>query len=298
MGCRDIIASSTVVGIRCHVNAALGREAEYKVVPSKRPKKVIVVGGGPAGMETARIAALRGHQVTLYEREDRLGGQLNQAVTPPHKDRIKSLIRYLETQIRKLGVEIKLGIEVSATLVEQLSPDVVVLATGVTPLTPNISGIDKIHTVHAGEVLEGKVDVGSRVVVIGGELVGCETAEFLVKHGKKVTVTRRGPEMAMGMGPFLRPALLNRLSAKEVTLLTGVTYNEITPQGLRLTTKEGQAKTIEADTIVLAAGAVSNNKLYDELENKVPVVNLVGDCAEPRTIREAIADGFLVALAL
>jgi len=295
MGCRDDLRSPTVVGIRCSVNAALGREAEYKITPTKRPGKVLVVGGGPAGMEAARVAALRGHRVTLWEKESRLGGQLIPAAIPPHKHRIEPLNRYLETQVRKLDIEIKLGTEATAALVESLRPEVVVLAAGVTAFTPEIPGLDQVHPVQAVDVLAGKVPVGDRVIVIGGELVGCETAEFLAEKGKKVTVTRRSKEMALGVGPSLRTFFLNRLAEKGVTLLTGIRYHEVTPDGLVVTTEAGERKTIAADTIVLAAGANPNRKLQEELKGKVPEIHLVGDCVEPRTIRDAIADGFRIA---
>lgn len=295
MGCRDDLLSATVLGIRCEVNATLGREGEYKIALAKRPKKILVVGGGPAGMESARVATLRGHQVTLYEKEPRLGGQLIQATIPPHKDRLEPLSRYLETQVRKLGVKIVLGKEATAALVKRLKPEVVILATGVTPFTPEISGLNKAQAVQARDILDGKVEAGDRVVVIGGELVGCETAEFLADKGKRVTVTRRGPEMALGVAAGVRAFLLDRLLAKGVTLLTGVRYNEVTPQGLVLTTTEGETKTIEADTIVLAAGAIPDKKLLEELKGKVPEIYAIGDCVEPRTIRDAIADGFRIA---
>ena len=295
MGCRDDLRSTTLVGIRCKVNAVLGREKECEIVPAKRPKKVLVIGGGPAGMETARVAALRGHRVTLYEKEQRPGGQLIQAAIPPYKDAIEPLTRYLETQVRKLGVEVVLGKEVTATLAGQLNPDVVVLASGVTTCSPDIPGLNRAHAVQAMDVLMGKAKPGDRVLIIGGELVGCETAEFLAEKGKRVTVTRRGPEMALGVGPNLRQSLLDRLLARGVTLLTGVRYNQVTPQGLVLTTEEGETRTIEVDTIVLAVGAIPNDKLAEELKGKVPEIHPVGDCIEPRNIRHAIADGFRVA---
>jgi len=296
MVCMDSLLSPDVRGIRCTVNTALGREGECRLVPTKKARKVLVVGGGPAGMEAARVAALRGHRVTLYEKETTLGGQLNLAAIPPHKDRIEPLTRYLETQLRKLGVEIETGKEVTTALVEKLKPEVVILATGVTAFTPEIPGLNKARAIQSGDVLAGKVEAGDKVIVIGGELVGCETAEFLAEKGKSVTVTRRGPEVATGVGPVLRPPFLDRLSSKGVTLLPGVKYNEVTPQGLSVTTKEGETKLIEADTIVLAAGARSNMKLYEELKGKALEVHVIGDCVEPRTIQEAIADGFSLAL--
>ncbi|MDO8490940.1 MAG: FAD-dependent oxidoreductase, partial [Dehalococcoidia bacterium] len=150
----------------------------------------------------------------------------------------------------------------------------------------------------ATDVLEGKAQVGERVVVIGGELVGCETAEYLAEKGRKVTVTRRGPEMATGVGPMLRSFFLDRLEKLGVTLLTGVTYNEVVDGGLVVSTSDGKTRTIEADTIVLAAGATPEQRLRKEIEGSVAEIHLVGDCAQPRTVREAIADGYAVGLAI
>ena len=294
--CRDDVVSPTVVGARCQVNAALGREEEYKILPAKKPRKVLVVGGGPGGMEAARVAALKGHQVVLWEKEPRLGGQLIRAAIPPYKDRIEPLAKYLQTQLKKLDVKIELGKEATAAKVEELAPDVLVLATGGKPLVPKIPGLDKAHVVQAEDVLEGKGEVGNRVVVIGGELVGCETAEFLAEKGKKVTVIEIRPEIAVGVGPALRAFFLERLLEKGVTLLTGVSNEEVTPKGLVLTTKDGERKTIEANTIVLAVGSIPDKKLYEQVKGKVPEIHLAGDCVEPRTIRDAIADGYLTGL--
>ena len=293
-GCRDDLWTN-VLGIRCHVNATLGREAETKIIPSEKPGKVLVVGGGPAGMEAARVAAIRGHRVTLCEKASHLGGQLIQAATPPHKDSLGFLINYFQTQLRKLNVKVELNKKTTSAMVEEPNPDVLVIATGLNPFIPEIPGIDKAHVVQAGDVLEGKVEAGSQVVVIGGEMVGCETAEFLAEKGKKVTVTRRGPEMITKMGPSLKNFFLDRLQQKGVTLLTGVTYNQVTPEGLVITTREGKRETITADTIVLAAGSISNSQLYQELKGKMPEIHLAGDSVKPGTIRDAIADGFRIA---
>jgi 2,4-dienoyl-CoA reductase-like NADH-dependent reductase (Old Yellow Enzyme family)/thioredoxin reductase len=302
-GCLDDIMSTisgsevpAVVGIRCRVNAAVGKEEEYKIIRTKRPRKVLISGGGPAGMEAAIVAALRGHEVTLWEKGTRLGGQLNQAVIPPHKHRIGPLIKYLQTQLSKLGVNVKLNKAATASMIEEFKPDVVIVATGIKPLVPEIVGLDKAHVVQAGDVLENTVEVGEKIIVIGGELVGCETAEFLVEKGKQVTVMRRGPEMALGVGFVYRKSFLNRLLEKGVTLLPEIRYDEVIPGGLVVTTKEGEKKTIQADTIVLAAGAIPDKKLYEEIKGKVSESYLAGDCVEPRTIREAIADGYRIGL--
>ncbi len=293
-GCRDDIRNTEVVGIRCAVNATLGREKESQIVPAAKVKNVLVVGGGPAGMEAARVAALRGHKVTLWERGPRLGGQLVQAAIPPYKDRIAPMARYLEAQLKKSGVSIQTGKEATAAAVTESKPDVVVVATGVRTFIPDIPGLDKSRYVEAGDVLEGNAKVGDKVAIIGGELVGCETAEFLADHGKQVTVMRRGPEMATSVGPSNRAFFISRLLDKGVTLLREVKYNGIGPEGVNITTKDGEKRTIEADTVVLAAGSVPDNALYEAIKGKITEAYSIGDCVEPRTIRDAISEGFRV----
>ena len=298
MRCRDDVFSPTAGGIRCSVNPALGGEAEYRIVPAKRSRKVLVIGGGPAGMEAARVAALRGHRVTLWEKNSKLGGQLIQAAIPPHKNTIEPFRQYLETQLRKLKVRIELGKTAEAAMVKKFRPDVAVVATGATLFTPEIPGLKEAKAVQWIDILEGRAEAGDRVVLIGGGLVGCETADFLAEKGKKVTVTNILPEMASGMGPALRGPLLKRLSARGVSLLTCVTYHEITPRGVVLTTQEGEKKTIEAETVVLAAGGICDRKLYQEIGSIVSETYLAGDCVEMRTLRDAVTEGYRVGLAI
>ncbi len=279
-------------GLRCSVNPFTGREAELTIEPASSPKKVMVVGGGPAGMEAATVAAQRGHQVTLYERQSQLGGQLIPAALPPHKQELALLNRYLAGQLAKSTVRVKLGVEVTPELVAQEAPDAVILAAGSMPLTPEIPGINGSQVASAVDVLSGKVDVGEKVVVIGGELVGCETANFLSQQGKKVTVLRRGPEMAAGMFPSNRRALLGRLKEKAVALITGVKeYQAITGDGLVMIDGEGKRQTVEADTIVLAAGAIADDRMARAIEGKVSEIHLAGDCVQPRRILDAIHEG-------
>ncbi|MEE8420014.1 MAG: FAD-dependent oxidoreductase [Dehalococcoidales bacterium] len=293
-GCRDDLRIPALAGIRCAVNATLGREAESRIIPAAKPKNVLIVGGGPAGMEAARVAALRGHRITIYEKDTRLGGQLVPAAISPHKDRIAPLTSYLITQLHKLGVKAVMNVEATADTINQAGPDVVILATGVRPFLPDIPGVTGANVVQASDVLEGKMTTGDSVVVIGGALVGCEIAEFLADRGKKVTVTRRGPQMAAEVGLSNRDFLLSRLMTKGVTLLPGVKYQEITPRGLVITTAAGESQAIAADTIVLAAGSVPENELYEKLSGGATEIHCIGDCAKPRTIRDAIAEGFRI----
>jgi pyruvate/2-oxoglutarate dehydrogenase complex dihydrolipoamide dehydrogenase (E3) component len=168
---------------------------------------------------------------------------------------------------------------------------VVVLATGSTPFIPDIPSVRRDNVVLALDVLDGWEGVGDRVVVIGGELVGCETADYLAQKGKIVTIVRRGPSIAASVNPQARDNLLARLIKNGVTMLTGVRYEEITDRGLVITDKEGQRQTIEADTVVLATGAMQNTELVTELEGQDIALHLIGDCVTPGKIIDAIRDG-------
>ena len=297
-GCSDSLRLSSS-GIHCVVNPALGREREYSLTKAPRSKKVLVIGGGPAGMEAARVAASRGHKVRLYEKGQQLGGQLLPAQIAHYKQTIGDLTRYLATQMDKQGVEVHLATEVTADLITKEAPDAVVLASGGFPLIPDIHGVEMDHVVLATDVLAGRVKVGNTVAIIGAELVGCEVADFLADAGKKVTLMRRGGELALKVSPSIREPLLYRLSSKEeVTILTGVRYREIIGDGVVITDKEGRERTIEADTVVLAAGAKPNNALLPILKERVSEVYPVGDCVEPRNILESMREGYRVGLSL
>jgi len=280
--------------IFCQVNVAVGKEREYEIKTTKRVKKVLVLGGGPAGMEAARIARLRSHEVALYERENRLGGQMFLAAKPPFKEAIHPFLDYLQGQIEKLGVRIELGKQITARMMAEMEPEAVIVATGGIPVIPEIPGMDK--GIKGGsirlavEVLREEPKIGKRVVIIGGELVGCEVAEYLADRKKNVTVVRRGRAMAEKVPISQRVRLLNRLKNKRVRMLTGITYERVIDEGL-LVSREGKQELLEADTIVLAAGSLPNEELYWELKERLNEVYLVGDAAGPGRIAEAVADG-------
>ena len=277
--------------IECTVNAAVGRELEYQIEPTDKSKKVLVVGGGPAGMEAARVAALRGHQVMLYEKNDQLGGQLLFASKPPYKNDLVTLTNYLAKQIRKLGVQIELAKEVTPELIAGMKPDVVILAMGSSPLVPKIPGIDRSNAVIAEDVLSNKVTVGKTVIILGGGLVGCETALFLAEKGKKVTIVEMLPEAATNVIPVVRMALLGKLSEKGVTILTNTKVEEINSTSMTVTNADGKRQILNTDNIILAAGAVSNKQLAESLRGKVQEFYLIGDAMEPRRIKEALSEG-------
>jgi 2,4-dienoyl-CoA reductase-like NADH-dependent reductase (Old Yellow Enzyme family)/thioredoxin reductase len=297
MRCRDDVFAS-VGGVKCSVNAALGREVEFSITTTSNPKKILIIGGGPAGMEAARVAALRGHSVTLWEKNSKLGGQLIFGCIPPHKDRIEVFRKYLESQVKKAGVTVEVGFNGTKEKILAFKPDAVIFATGGTPFSPPIPNRGNIPVIQAIDVLAGKEKVGKRVVIVGGGLVGCELAEYLAQNGKKVTVTNILDEMGQGVGAGLRGPLIARLVEMGIDLLTSVKYEHFGNDGVVLVTKKGVRTTIPADTIVLAAGLKPCQKDYEEIKNKIAEINLIGDCVTPRTIRDAIAEGYCTALKL
>lgn len=222
IGCIRCIDNQTVKGlsVMCSVNAAAGKEPDSHIAPASRPRMVAVVGGGPAGMEAARIAAIRGHNVTLYERQSSLGGQLLEAVLPPHKDHLAPFLDWLRRQMNTNGVEVRVGTQITAPAILQGGYDAVVLATGIVPLVPPIPGLGAARLLMARDVLHGS-DVGESVIVVGGGLVGCETAERLAALGKKVTVLEMLDEAAGAMPLALRKLLLARMHKMKVEVLTG-----------------------------------------------------------------------------
>jgi NADPH-dependent 2,4-dienoyl-CoA reductase/sulfur reductase-like enzyme len=266
------------------------------LVPAQKPKKVLVAGGGPGGLETARAAALRGHDVTLCEKSDRLGGQFWIGALPPDKQDLTKGIKWLSAQARKAGVKIELGREVTPALVEELKPDVVIVATGGVPLIPaDIPGIDRPNVVTAHDVLTEKVRCGPKVVVLGGNAVGCEVADWLGLYRKDVTIIEMVDDVALDLNLFSRAFLLERLAKWGVNLLTGARVKEITDAGV-VVVRNGQEETIGgADSIVLALGVKSVNELAEQLKGKVAEIHVIGDAKEPRKAWDAIQEGALVA---
>jgi 2,4-dienoyl-CoA reductase (NADPH2) len=304
----------------CQVNTALGKEKEYEIKPAKKKKRVMVVGSGPAGMETAMVAALRGHEVMLYEKERKLGGSMPLAAMVKGFDRedILGLVSYYKVQLAKLGVDVRLGKEVNRAVVEEVKPDVLVIATGGKHAIPEVPGIDRRDVVTSRALhqrLKGFLrffsprvlrwltkfwmPVGKKVVIMGGNIQGCQTAEFLVKRGRKVTIVDTAKEIGDGLlEVFVKPHLLIWLDEKGVAMIPGVKYNEVTDKGLTVTTKDGKKQTFKADTILTAMPLQPNTELLKSLKGAVPEVYAIGDCREPHLIVDAIAEGSRIARAI
>ena len=281
--------------LSCAVNPATGMEREFTIKPAEKKKTVLVVGGGASGMEAARVTALRGHKVTLWEKGDALGGNLIPASVPDFKQDYRRLINFLSTQIKKLDVTIELAKEATAELILEMKPDVVFIATGSTSIVPEIPGVGKKMVVIAVDLLLGKQEAGKSVVVVGGGLIGCETALYLAQKGKKLTIIEMLDGVMLDMYSANRMHLLKLLADADVNILTETKCLEIRDNGITIADKYGKRSTLEADTVVLAVGLKSNEGLLEALKDKIPEVYAIGDCVEPRKVINAIWEGFRTA---
>ncbi|MEM1575289.1 MAG: FAD-dependent oxidoreductase [Nitrososphaerota archaeon] len=278
--------------ISCTVNPIAGKEYKIRVKKASKPKKVLIIGGGPAGMEAARIAAIRGHEVILYEEKDKLGGQLILATIPPHKEEMKSILEYYTQELSKLEIEIKIGRKATLKDIEKISPEIIILATGAKPIIPSIPGIKNKNVITAWDVLLNTTKVGDNVVIIGGGMVGCETAEYLIKKGKKVKIIEMLPDIAVDVEFRSRTFLLERLHLNKVDILVNTELKEVMDNKAILINKKGEKIVLEADNIVLACGSKPNNELAKIIKPTFKKVYEIGDCKKPRKVLEAIHEGF------
>jgi 2,4-dienoyl-CoA reductase (NADPH2) len=293
-GCFDHLFQSSP--ITCTVNPMVGKEGKIKIEPAKQKKKIVVVGGGPAGLEAAMIAAKRGHNVVLFEKNKNLGGQINLAAVPPHKEELGNIITYIANQIRKLNVKVNLGKEATLELISKEKPDAVVIATGAQPASPNIPAEKGQTILQAWDVLAGNEPKGKNIVIAGGGGVGCYTAHYLAEmKGKKVTIVEMLDKVANDVGVSSRWILRKELADRGVNIIIQAKLLRIDKDSVVIK-KGDKEESIPADAVILALGANADNKLYGEAKGKFSELYSVGDCVKPRKALEAIHEGFDVGL--
>lgn len=289
-GCADNVFQGK--GITCLVNARAGFEAERTITPAEVKKSVLVIGAGPAGMEAARVASLRGHKVTILDREKAAGGKFGILAAPPEKDTFLMYKEYLTGQLEKLGVSFVHANVDSAADLEGYEADEIIVATGARQYIPPIKGADLPHVVLAEDVLNGE-EVGDRVAIIGGGLVGTETAKLLSDAGKKVSLIEMAETIGNGVGPTFAGHLFEFLAKREVEQITSAKIASIQSGKVILEDRE-----IAADHVVIAAGYRPNNQFIEDLRQKFANVQTIGDVNQPRRIIDATAEAFVAATAI
>lgn len=294
IGCGHCVDHQLQHGERaiCSGNAVLARgDNDYTIIPAATKKKVVVVGAGVAGVEAARIAAMRGHTVDLYDMANEVGGQMNLACKPPFKQHLGLMKPYLERQLELHGVNVHLGKKVTKEDILNMKPDAVVCATGVNPLRPDIEGATR--AIDANDILKGK-PCGKNVVVIGGGSIGCETAEYLAKQNKNVTIIEMTDTLAGNTGKTDQTILLGHLKGHKVKLLTECRVTKITDIDVVYKTKDGSTNFVRADSVVFAVGGRPETSLYDSLKDEVKEIYNIGDSNGGGIIPNAVYEGYTV----
>jgi len=281
-------------GIECSVNAVAGKEHEFftKLVPANKSRKVMVVGGGPGGMEAARVGAIRGHDVTLYEKRNELGGMMLYSAVPDFKKDIRDFLQCQKYDLSRQGVRVVTGTAVTVELIKKRNPDAVIVATGARPFRPAIDGIDDSGIYDALDVLGGNTPQGKRVIVCGAGLIGVEVGMFLAEsHNKQVVVVDKLPSVVPDELIFTQQVIRAKLAEDGVEVRVNHCITCVTPTSVRYT-YEGSESIIEGDAVVLALGMTADPTLYNELQ-KLPIeVIAIGDAVKARKIINAVHEGF------
>jgi 2,4-dienoyl-CoA reductase (NADPH2) len=312
--CMDVRLQNKYV--MCRVNPQINREKVITYQPAEKKKKVMVIGAGPSGMEAARVAAIRGHEVYLYDKQTRIGGllPLYALLKDLEVNEMTDVIKWFRVQLNKLGVKIRLGREVESTTIGQLKPDVIIVAAGGKHSVPSVRGFESAGVITSADLHRRLktamrffsprtlakltkiwMPVGKKVIIIGGRIQGCETAEFLVKRGRQVTIVDIVDNLGEGMTGDDKFVLFPWFDKKGVKRYLGSTLENISRGKLSLITKDGQKLTLQADTIMTALPLTANNEMMDLMKGKAPEVYFIGDCSDPGLVAEATASGALTA---
>jgi 2,4-dienoyl-CoA reductase-like NADH-dependent reductase (Old Yellow Enzyme family)/thioredoxin reductase len=284
----------------CTVNPKVGREFEHKFMapPPARPKKVLIAGGGPGGMQAAITASERGHQVTLCEKSFSLGGVLKSIEDVPFKDDLVRFRKHLEYMLNASGGVVLLNTEVTPEFVASQRPDVLIAAVGAEPIVPNIPGIRGKNVVIANDIHKPGVEIGKKVVIMGGGLVGCDEAIYLAMQGKDVTVVEMLGDYARDVNDFLKLAIVAEIRRLSVKMMTNTKGKAVKEDGLLCTNPEGKEVLYKADTVVCAVGQKPLTPVVDQLRGTAPEFYVIGDCMKPQKIIEAVTGGYDAAMDL
>jgi 2,4-dienoyl-CoA reductase-like NADH-dependent reductase (Old Yellow Enzyme family)/thioredoxin reductase len=281
--------------IECLVNPSLGRETEMALTPAASPKKIMVIGSGPAGTNLAWVAAKRGHNVHVFEKRPEIGGQLLAGSTPEHKFELRSLIRFQTRQARKHGVKFHFNHEVTPLDIAAFGPEVVVLATGSLPLLPAVPGIGKPIVATYEEILNGAPPACRSAAVIGGGPTGCELALHMAERGSSVTLVEMLPKVGRGLEAMTRKMILQRLDRLGVKILTQNRLVRIEDDGAVVADTGGRQQHLRAERVIIAVGNRPDNRIYENIQSDGYQIYRIGDCMEPRSAKEAIYESAVLA---
>ncbi len=296
MSCNRCIQTLRKEAVRCAVNPEAGNEYRFIISRSDRPKKVWIVGGGPGGLKAAEIAARKGHKVTVFEKDTRLGGRMRLAALPPKKSVWNDFLDYLERKVKGLGVTLKMGNEFTPDMVATGKPDAVIVASGAVPLFPDWKGLEESGALSVDDVISRGGDVGKRVLVVGAGGIGAELADYLSEMKKEVTLVEMLEEIASDLVIHLKHYLSQRLAEKGVIILTSTKVKGLGKGYALVEDASGTRKIDGFDAIVLAVGSKSDDRIVKGLEGKVPELYVIGDAAEPREALDAVYEGEDVAV--
>ena len=313
---------TNVSGVLCAINPRCGFETGRVIKPALESKKVLIIGAGPAGLEAARVTALQGHRVMIWEKSDRIGGQWNIAHIPPGKEEFASLTAYYKNVLPLLGVEIAFNKEADLTAVKAEEADHIIVASGARPAELKLPANEDAYVINAWDVLSEKPLIGKKIVVVGGGSVGCETAAHIAEIGTidastvrfmmlnqsedpetirelmtrgtyNVSIIEAMPRLATDMVKGMRWTVIKHLKTMGVGIHMNTSVKEITADGIRVI-KEGREELIKADTVVIAIGSKSEQALYEELKKNLDNVILLGDAVQPGKVMDAIHSAFTI----